>query len=367
VQIAVAHEWLVTYAGSERVVEQLLEAFPGALLLTTVLDADDVPPTLRAARPSPLVQRLPGAKDHHEWFLPVMPLAWRARPPLEGLDAVISSSHACAKAVRVEEGTPHLCYCYTPMRYAWDFESERGRFPAAIRPAARLGMAAFRRWDRRKAARVDEFVAISRAVASRIERFYGRSSQVIHPPVRTDYFTPGGERGDHFLYVGRLVSYKRPDLVLEAFADLPYELVVVGEGRLEAKLRASAPPNVRFVGAVDDERLRELYRSARALVFPGEEDFGIVMVEALACGTPVIALGRGGAVDIVEAEVSGWLLERQSVDELRDAVRRAAGEELDRVGIRRRAEAFGEERFRYEIQAAVESLVSAKRGASSAQ
>jgi glycosyltransferase involved in cell wall biosynthesis len=252
------------------------------------------------------------------------------------------------------------------MRYAWDFASERQRFPTAIRPAARLGMAAFRRWDRRKAGHVDEFVAISRSVAARIERFYDRSAQVIHPPVRTDFFTPGGQRGDHFLYVGRLVSYKRPDLVLEAFAELPYELVVVGEGRLEPRLRAKATPNVRFAGAVDDTELRELYRSARALVFPGEEDFGIVMVEALACGTPVIALGRGGAVDIVEPGVSGWLLERQAVDELRAAVRRAAGEELDREELRRRAKAFGEARFRREIKAAVEELVSARRGASSA-
>jgi glycosyltransferase involved in cell wall biosynthesis len=361
VRIAVAHEWLIAYAGSERVVEQLLETFPGADLLTTVLDREDVPATLHGARPSPLVQRLPGAKGNHEWFLPLMPLAWRLRPALRGLDAVISSSHACAKAVRVEQGTPHLCYCYTPMRYAWDFESERDRFPAPIRPAARAGMAAFRRWDRRKAARVDEFVGISRAVAERIERSYGRRAQVIHPPVRTNFFTPGRGRGDHFLYVGRLVGYKRPELALEAFAGLPYELVVVGEGHLEARMRERAAPNVRFAGTVDDDRLRELYRSARALVFPGEEDFGLVMAEALACGTPVIALGHGGALDIVEPGVSGWLFARQSAADLRAAVRRAAEEELDAAEIRRRAERFGEERFRSEIEAAVAELVNRKR------
>ena len=365
-RIAVAHEWLVAYAGSERVVEQLLEAFPGADLLTTVLDVEDVPASLQSARPSPIVQHLPGVKSSHEWFLPLMPLAWRLRPELRGLDAVISSSHACAKAVRVEEGTPHLCYCYTPMRYAWDFASERDRFPRPIRPAARLGMAAFRRWDRKTSTRVDEFVAISRAVAARIERFYGRRASVIHPPVRTGYFTPGGTREGHFLYVGRLVSYKRPDLVVEAFADLPYELVVVGEGHLLERMRARATPNVRFAGAVDDSRLRDLYRSARALVFPGEEDFGIVMVEALACGTPVIALARGGALDIVERGVSGRLLERQDVDELRAAVRAAAEEEPDAAALRRRAEAFGQERFRREIRAAVEELV-ASRAASSAR
>jgi glycosyltransferase involved in cell wall biosynthesis len=355
--VEIAHEWLVRYAGSERCVEEMLKAFPGARLMTTVLERGAVPRSLAEARPS-FLQRVPGARSHHEWFLPLMPLAWRLAEVPPDVDAVISSSHACAKGIRPPKGTPHLCYCYTPMRYAWDFQAEHSRFPLPIRSAARLGMAGFRVWDRRSAERVDSFVAISRAVAERIQRYYGRGSQVIHPPVDTEFFTPGGERGDEFLYVGRLVSYKRADLVVEAFSGLPYRLVVVGDGHLKHQLRATAPANVRFLDETDDEGLRALYRSARALVYPADEDFGIVMAEAQACGTPVVALAAGGALDIVRPGETGWHLEGQSVEELRRAVERAATEELDSTAIRASAERFARDRFRREIRAAVEELVA---------
>lgn len=357
-RVAVAHEWLVRYAGSERCVEEMLNAFPGALLVTTVVRPGAVPPPLARAEPS-FLQRLPGSRTHHEWFLPLMPLAWRRTELPPDLDAVISSSHACAKAVRSANGVPHLCYCYTPMRYAWDFQAEHRRFPAPIRPVARAGMAWFRSWDRRTAERVDEFVAISTAVADRVRRFYGRHAQVIHPPVDTEFFTPGREHGDEFLYVGRLVSYKRADLVVRAFEGLPYRLLVVGAGHLADELRASAPANVRFAGEVDDGELRDLYRSARALVYPADEDFGIVMAEAQACGTPVVALAAGGAVDIVRPGETGWLLESQDLDELRRAIDLAATEELDPGAIRASAERFSRERFRRELRAAVEELVNA--------
>jgi glycosyltransferase involved in cell wall biosynthesis len=281
-----------------------------------------------------------------------MPLAWRLRRELRDLDLVVSSSHACAKAVNVEAGTPHLCYCHTPMRYAWQFELERERFPAAIRPFARRGMGLFRRWDRSTARRVTSFVANSRAVADRIRAAYAREAEVIHPPVRTELFTPGGEREDLFLYVGRLVSYKRADLVVEAFAELPYQLVVVGEGPLRAGLEPRATPNVTFVGAVDDERLRDLYRAARALVYPAYEDFGIVMAEAQACGTPVIGLAAGGALDIVDPGATGWLIESQSVQALQAAVRRAVAEPLPAAPIAARAQRFSRGRFREQFRAA---------------
>ena len=199
--VAIAHEWLVAYGGSERCVEELLAVFPEATLLTTILDARAVPETLRGASPS-FLQRVPGARSHHEWLLPAMPLAWRTRRLRDDVELVVSSSHACAKAVRHPVGVPHLCYCHTPMRYAWDFEAEQERFPSALRPAARRAMAWFRRWDRATAANVDRFLANSRAVARRIERAYGRAAEVVHPPVRTDFFTPGGERGEDFVYVG---------------------------------------------------------------------------------------------------------------------------------------------------------------------
>lgn len=353
-RVAIAQEWIIKRGGSERCVEAMRSAFPGSTVLTTLLDPDAVP-LLRDARTS-FLQRIPGASQHHEWFLPLMPLAWRSMT-VPDAELVISSSHSCAKAVRVPAGVPHLCYCHTPMRYAWDFESERKRFPLAIRPLARQSMRAFRVWDRRSAAGVTEFIANSSAVAGRIQRFYGRSAEVIHPPVRTEYFTPGGERGDDFLYVGRLVSYKRADLVVEAFSGLPYRLRVVGTGHLEKELRERAGPNVTFLGEVADEELRDLYRSARALVFPANEDFGIAMAEAQACGTPVISLREGGAADIVASGETGWLIEQGRIEDVRRAVRRAADEELDPTVIRARAERFSEERFVGEIREAAQRLV----------
>jgi glycosyltransferase involved in cell wall biosynthesis len=353
-RVTIAHEWLVRMAGSERVVEAMLKAFPGAAVVTTLLEPDAVEPPLRQARTSPL-QRIPGATAHHEWLVPLMPLAWKLvqTPPS---DLVISSSHACARAVRVPEGAGHLCYCHTPMRYAWDFESESARFPRALRPTARLAMGGFRAWDRRTASRVDRFVANSTAVAERIRRFYGQPAEVIHPPVRTTYFTPGDERGDEFLYVGRLVSYKRPDLAVEAFADLPFRLNVVGTGHLEADLRLRATPNVTFLGEVGEEELRRRYRSARALVFPADEDFGIIMAEAQACGTPVVALRRGGAVDIVQDGVTGWLVDRPDASLVRAAVLRATREDLSPAVVRAGAERFSEERFVEEIQGAAAAV-----------
>ena len=352
VRVAIAHEWLVRYAGSERCVEQMLEEFPGARLLTTVVDPDQLPPIFREAQSSWL-QRVPGAVGHHEWLVPLMPIAWRLQPPVIDVDVVLSSSHACAKAVRRPPEIPHLCYCHTPMRYAWSFDEEAGRFPRPLRPVARAGMTAFRRWDRSVAAGVTHFIANSHAVAQRIRSCYRRQASVIHPPVDTDFFRPGGTRGEEFLYVGRLTGYKRPELVVEAFRGLSQRLTVVGTGQLERVLRATAPRNVTLLGEVGRERLRDLYRSARALVFPVNEDFGITMAEAQACGTPVIALGEGGALDIVSEGETGWLLRTPELGELRDAIRRAAVEDLDERRITGLAARFSAGRFRRELRETV--------------
>jgi glycosyltransferase involved in cell wall biosynthesis len=358
-RVAIAHEWLIRYAGSERCVAELVAAFPAARILTTLVVPDALPPAFRSAEPS-MLQRLPGATAHHEWLLPLMPASWRLRRPITDVDAVISSAHACAKAVRIGRGIPHLCYCHTPMRYAWDFDSEAWRFPPALRSSARVAMRWFRRWDVRTAGNVDSFVANSRAVAARIERFYGTSADVIPPPVRTDFFTRDSEveRTMDFLFVGRLVSYKRPDLVIEAFSKLPHRLVVVGRGQMEAQLRGMATPNVTFLGEVEDAELRDLYRRCRALVYPADEDFGIVMAEAQACGLPVIGLDRGGAPDIVDDGETGWLVGSQTPEELVAAVSRAAAEELDSDVISGRAQRFSSERFQERMRAAVEELVA---------
>ena len=351
--IVIAHEWLVRYAGSERVVEELTRAFSVGRILTTLLEPDAVPASLRRAEPSWL-QRLPDATEHHEWLVPLMPLAWRLRKPIVDADAVVSSSHACAKAVRVGSGVPHVCYCHTPMRYAWDFAAEAERFPASLRGPARVAMGIFRRWDRRQAAGVTRFVGNSTAVAERIRRAYGRQADVVFPPIRTEFFTPGGPTSrSRFLYVGRLVAYKRPDLVVEAFRGLSEEVVIVGDGQLRHELLATAPPNVTFVARVDDDRLRQLYRESIALVYPAEEDFGIVMAEAQACGTPVIGLRRGGAVDNVEDGETGWLIDEQDVEQLRQAILLAAATRLDPEAIARSAQRFTAERFHEEMRRVV--------------
>lgn len=356
-RVAIAHEWLVRYGGSERTVEQLLLEFAGATLLTTVLSGERLPESLRQADTS-FLQGFGPARRSPEWFIPLMPLAWRLRSPVSGVDALISSNHACAKSVTRAPGIPHVCYCHTPMRYAWDFEPEAARFPSFIRPVVRASAPVLRRWDRATAANVDFFVANSSAVAERIQRYYDRSARVVHPPVRTDFFTPAGPKEDFFLHVGRLVSYKRPDLAVAAFTELPHRLVVVGDGHMRAQLERSSPPNVEFRGDVDDDELRALYRSARALLAPGVEDFGIVMAEALACGTPVVAAAAGGARDIVEPELDGWLIEPGRVEELRSAIRRAALEDVDPQDLRARAERFSAGRFRAEMREVVEEAVA---------
>ncbi|MGE0027968.1 MAG: glycosyltransferase [Thermoleophilia bacterium] len=358
--MVIAHDWLVRYAGSERCVEEMLKAFPGASVLTTLVRPAHLPEALRDARPS-FLQRIPGAVDRHEWFLPLMPAAWRYTRVPDDVDAVVSSSHACAKAVPLPAQTPHLCYCHTPMRYAWDFELEQERFPRGSRTVARGMMAGFRRWDRSSASNVTRFMANSRAVADRIRRFYGREAQVVPPPVRTDYFTPAGEPGDEFLYVGRLNGYKRPDLVVEAFRGLPFRLTVVGSGSMLPALRDAAGENIEFREHVDDDVLRELYRRARAMVYPVDEDFGIVMAEAQACGTPVISIDAGGARDIVDHGETGWLLRRRSVDDLRRAITRAAKEDLDRDEIHRRAARFSTAAYRAALLDAVEEIIADPR------
>ena len=356
---AIAHEWLVQYAGSERVVEQILQLFPDARLMTTLRDNQRLPPSIRCSETS-LLQAIPGAVSHHEWFLPLMPLDWRLRRPIDDVDVVISSSHACAKAVRVGPGIPHVCYCHTPMRYAWSFQSEAGRFPPAVRPVARQMMAGFRWWDRQTAQKVDMFIANSSSVAARIERSYGRRAIVVHPPVRTDFFTPAGRRGDFYLYVGRLTGYKRPDLVVEAFRGLRHQLVVVGAGPLRRELERSAPENVSFRGSVDDDELRRLYRECKAFVYPVDEDFGITMVEAQACGTPVIALNSGGALDIVAHGETGWLIPRQEIAEVRKAIEVVARRKFDAEQVSQSAQRFSTHQFRTAFLYAVLTAVEAR-------
>jgi glycosyltransferase involved in cell wall biosynthesis len=358
VRVAIAHEWLVRYAGSERCVEQLMLEFPGAQLLTTVIDRASMPELLRGGEPS-VLQAFGGARSRHEWFVPLMPLSWKLRPTVSEVDAVVVSSHACARSVKVGAGIPVTCYCHTPMRYAWDFAAESSRFPPYVRSVVRAATPVLQRWDRSTAQKVHTFVANSSAVAKRIQLAYGRRAAVVFPPVDTEYFCyePTVEPARSFLYVGRLVSYKQADLVVEAFRDLPYRLDVVGEGHLLERLRSRATPNITFRGEVRTDELRDLYRRACALVYPADEDFGLVMAEAQSCGTPVIGSPRGGALDIVIDGATGLLVAPRT-DALQTAISALVRQAWDRPAIAAGAARFSAERFRAQMREIVEASLS---------
>jgi glycosyltransferase involved in cell wall biosynthesis len=369
VRAALVHDWLTGMRGGEKVLEHLCALLPGAPVHTlfhfpgTVSEAIEAHP-IRTS----FLQKAPLVRRRYRSYLPLFPAAIEDFD-LGAFDLVVSSSHCVAKGVIPRPGAFHLCYCHTPMRYAWD--QEHAYFPRRTGPAARLrglALSRLRAWDAAAAARVDLFVANSRFVAERIRRYYGRAAEVVHPPVDVEFFTPAdgtvpsapadpadpADSGEYCLAVSALAPYKRLEVAVAACARLGLELRLVGEGperaRLERAASASGTP-VRFLGRVDGERLRELYRGALCLLQPGVEDFGIASVEALACGCPVVAAGRGGVLDVVDDGVHGVLHsedgEGGAVAAAIDKIRRIRFNSLD---LRRRAEGFSGARFRERIQ-----------------
>jgi len=349
-KVALVHDWLITLGGADRVLLALHEIVPHAPVFVGLHDLGRLPAAFRQLDVrATWLQRIPGAIRHHQVLVPFMPLAF-GHLDLRGYDLVISSSHACAKGVSAADGAVHVCYCHTPMRYAWDLQADYlAAIHAVARPAARAALAWLRRWDRATASRVHHFLANSQHVASRIQRHYGRQATVIYPPVDVDVFTPGGDPQDFYLVVSRLVPYKRVDVAVEAFNRLGRPLVVVGEGPLRERLQSKAHSHIQFVGEASDAALRGYYRRCRALVFPGEEDFGIVPVEAQACGRPVIAYGRGGALESVVPNATGVFFAEQTPDALAAAVRTADRLTFDPTTIRRHAERFSRPRFLTQI------------------
>jgi glycosyltransferase involved in cell wall biosynthesis len=345
--VALCHEWLNARHGSEKTFEAMAAALPSAAIhALTLQPSADFDFGGRPVHTTFLDSRR--TRDRSRMLqLPLMPLAWRYASR-EAYDVVVTSSHACAKGFWPARAALHLCYCYTPMRYAWLAGVDQRRQRGA---ASRVGERALKAWDLRSVAWVDGFAAISTTVARRIEEFYGRSSVVIHPPVNTDRFTPGDPAGreGYALAVSRMVPYKRLDLAIEAAHRLRHPLVVAGAGPEEARLRALAAQlgaEVRFVIDPGDDDLAALYRGAGVLVFPAEEDFGIVPVEAQACGTPVVAYGTGGALDTVVPGETGVLVAEQSVASVAGGIEAVLGGRFDASACRRNAERFSAARFR---------------------
>lgn len=306
-RVALVHDWLTGMRGGEKCLEVLCKAFPQATLYTLIHCRGALSPTIEAMaiKTSPL-NRIPGVADHYRKLLPLMPMAaktWRIRD----VDLVISLSHCVAKSVRVPKGVPHVCYCFTPMRYAWDgrdayLASWRGQ--PVRQAAASVLLDRIRAWDRASADGVTNFVAISQTVRKRIAECYGRESHVIQPPVDTSFYTPASvKRESFYLCVSALVPYKKIDQAIAACTIANRDLIVIGAGPDRAQLERFAGPTVKFLGWQSDEVIRDHLRRCRALIFPGEEDFGIVPIEALACEAPVIALGRGGAAETIDDSV----------------------------------------------------------------
>jgi glycosyltransferase involved in cell wall biosynthesis len=370
VKVALVHDWLTGMRGGEKVLEVLCERYPGAELFTLLHVRGSVSPVIeRRTIHTSALQRLPGIRHYYRECLPLFPTLIE-QFDLTRFDLVLSTSHCVAKSAVAGPKTVHICYCLTPMRYAWDqFEAYFG--PERLgRPASavmRVVMGRLARWDQRTAVRANRYVAISHYVAGRIRRYYNREATVVYPPVDTEFFHPdSGVRGRHALVVSALVPYKRVDLAIDACRIAGVALKIAGDGpdraRLERRARADGHAGrgaVEFLGRRSNEEVRELYRRAAVVMLPGEEDFGIVPLEAQACGRPIVAYARGGALETVIPEHTGLLVEEADPAAFADAIRRAIDRPFDSTVIRRHAERFGRARFATEIEAIVRETLEA--------
>jgi len=362
-KIAFVHDWLTGMRGGEKVLDALCERFPDAELFTLFHTRGSVSPTIeRRATHTSFIQRLPLVETHYRHYLPLFPTAIE-QFSFDRFDLVVSVSHCCAKSIVRPGRVPHLCYCLTPMRYAWDqfdayFGPERlGRMGSRLmRPV----MARMARWDRDTADRVDRYVAISHYVAGRIRRYYNREALVVYPPVDTDFFHPDDRLpARQALVVSALVPYKRIDVAIDACRLARVPLTIVGDGPDRARLERAGGAGVRFLGRLSNEEIRDLYRQSAVTLLPGEEDFGIVPLEAQACGRPVVALGRGGALETVVPGETGALVDEPSPLPFADAVTATIDRRFDPSAIRAHAERFSRARFADEMSALIQDACAA--------
>lgn len=356
-RVAIVHYWLVGMRGGEKVVEALCRMFPQADLFTHVYDPDRVSPLIRARKvTTTFIAALPGAMRHYRRYLPLMPMALE-QLDLRGYDLILSSESGPAKGVIPPPGAAHLCYCHSPMRYLWNMFHD---YRDGAGPVTRLLMPPLahylRNWDAISATRVDRYVANSRTVADRIGRYYHRDADVVFPPVEVDAFAVSKDVGDHYLLAGELVAYKRPDLAVRAFNAMGRKLVVVGGGEMLPAIRAMAGPTVTVLGPQPFEELRRHYAQAKALIFPGEEDFGMVPVEAMASGRPVLAYRKGGATETVVEDVTGLFFDAQTIESLEAGVAAMERRRFDPQRLVEHARRFSPDRFERRLGAIVAQM-----------
>ena len=358
-KVAIVHYWLVKMRGGENVLEALCELFPDADIYTHVYCPEKISDTINSHHvATSFIQKLPFSTKLYQSYLPLMPLAL-SKLDLSEYDLVISSESGPAKGVTVDAGTKHVCYCHTPMRYVWDMYDEyreNAGFLARLMMPLLIGW--LRRWDKSTSAGVDQFIANSLFVQARIKNIYGRESRVIYPPVAVDQFAASDVIDDYYLYAGELTSYKQPQLAIEAFNLSGRKLLVVGEGGMAHELKLIARPNIEFLGRRSFGQLKEHFSCCKALIFPGIEDFGIIPVEVMASGRPVIAFRGGGALETVVENESGLFFDEQTPDSLNAAI--AQFEKLEASFkpdvIRGVAQVFSKERFLSEVKGVINNL-----------
>ena len=347
-RVAIVHYWLVGMRGGERVIERMLKLFPDADIYTHVYVPEAMSAAIRA-RPvtTSFIQRFPGAAKHYQKYLPLMPMALE-QFDLRGYDLVISSESGPAKGVIAAPNALHVCYCHSPMRYLWDhyhdYRAKAGGLTRLLMPWLFHGL---RSWDTVSASRVDHIISNSSFIRQRVRRAWGRDSVIVHPPVETSLFGVSSEIDSNYLWVGQMTPYKRADIAMEAFNRLKIPLLMVGHGEMSADIKRRAGPNIKIVPSLDFVSLRRAYARCRGLIFTAEEDFGIVPVEAMASGRPVLAFGRGGALDTVKPEVSGLFFADQTAESIMDGVHAMENwlPDFDPEAAKQHAERFAPEHF----------------------
>jgi len=350
-KVAIVCDWLTNFGGAERVIEQIYKMFPDSPIYTSLYNSEKMGGFEEVDVRTSYLQKIPGAKSHHQLFLYCFPGAFESFD-LSEFDIVISSSHSCAKGIITKPETLHICYCHSPMRYAWDESHsyiQSYPFNRLLKKIIPRFIHKLRMWDRLSAERVDAFVSNSSLVKRRIKKYYQKDSYVIHPPVDTEKWTLSVQEGDYYFAVGRMTPYKRFDLLVEAFNKLDLPLRLAGVGPEFERLKSMANSNIEFLGRISDEELLENYMGAKGFLFPQYEDFGITPLEAMSCGRPVIAFRGGGSLETVIEGKTGLFFDEQTVESLIAAVERFESKKWNYQKIREHAESFGNGRFQEEL------------------